>query len=434
MKSTRTLITTGVVALWMTGASPEAAPPQRSGAAETSRQGPTAAELSEVRSVLAEYRKLWNEFDAETRGIARQYGAPTPDDLERMFRDWESGREASMPTLPGNLPGNLAETFRKLPGNASARPAKPGEEAPDFAKGASPEALETLKDAKVDLDDIRDKHAETASCSPEARSAKQALETKLQSYRKALADMEAARADVEREKGAGADLERYSLVGGALGAVKSTADAAMELFGAAATLMPDTAALKPLKTGMEAVGAAYNVAGGLVSTATAKNGMSAAAGVLTTATGVGKLSVNDQAAVKIAQAGLEGVSKGFDTAVLNSDTSREGATSRGVETTGNVIQMSGTLKGALAELPGAGGALKTTGAVFSAAGTVTSTSAKYDRELGNAFDQIIAGRDERVNLDNFNTSTLRQIDAKRVEFMEKIAALEAEIGHSSCVK
>ena len=117
-----TLIAGAVVVLVIAGAFPAAARPQ-SKAAATRR--PTAAEVAEVRKIIAEYRTAWmTQLDAESRAIARQYGAPTPEDLERMLREWEAGR-GSMPNVPASVPGKPGGSVRTLPDNAPTRPASP---------------------------------------------------------------------------------------------------------------------------------------------------------------------------------------------------------------------------------------------------------------------------------------------------------------------
>lgn len=478
MKMRLTLIAGAVVALVIASAAPAAA---------QTRQGPTPAQVAEVRQAVAEYRTMWmTELDAETRGIARQYGAPTPEALERMLREWEAGGGA-MPNVPASVPGKPGASVRKTPGYAPARPApprlgpprpaparpalapapvrpaaagpapeKPGEEAPDFVNGAPKEALDTLKaDAKVNLDDIRDKAAETANCSPEARSSKQALQGKLDAYRKALADMEAARVDVDREKDAGADLQKYSTLGGLAGGTKAAADAAMDLFGAANSVIFKN-------KGVDAIGAIYGAA-------TAENGLGRAANAASlAATGLSAvkgdlldLSTKGGQQITAAVASGEVVTKGLDTLVINSKSSSHSADARAAGTLGNVLQAAGSVGEALGELPGAETVLKengkvvtnwagravttntikTTGEVFSKAGSVLSAAAtadtalrKYNRELDKAFDQVADSREDARQYNALNVSTLRQIDTKRVEFMQKIAALEAEISRSGCVK
>ena len=449
-------IVASVVALMIAGAAPEGAAPQ-SRAAETSRQGPTPDEVTQVRAALAEYRKAWTtEFDAETRAIAVRYGAPTPDDLDRMFRDWLAGGIALMPELPAGVTGKLADAFKMMPNKTPIDPAvKPGMELPDFAKGAEPEALQSLETAKADLNETRDKHAETASCSPEALSAKQALQTKLDAYRKALSDMEAARADVERESGAGAAVESATKWAALNSGVKSTMDAAMELFGAA------NGALLGNNKGVEAVGAFYSAATGALATAQATNGRDAAVAAVGTAVAASKFAANRlsltpeeiallrtadqradittvQRAAELTVAGGEVTSKAIETGMLNSDRSIP-RDNRIAETTGNALQVGGTVLTQASELlrsgpPPVPSVLSAVGGGVSLLGTTISTTVKYDRELDKAFAQVLDGRNERVQLDTQRDSTLTRINVKRIEFMEKIAALEAEISRSSCVK
>lgn len=463
-------IVASVIALMIAGASPHAAAPQQSAPAATSRPGPTPSEIAQVRGALAEYRKAWtSELDGETRAIAVRYGAPTPDDLDRMFRDWMAGGIALMPELPGGVTGKLADAFKLMPNKTPVNPAvKPGMELPDFAQGAAPEALQTLKDAKESYDETRDKHAEAASCSPEAQSAKQALQAKLQAYRQALTDLDAARQQVTLANGAGDTLELATLFGGAANAVKSTADAAMELFGAAAGFLPGA------QKGMEGVGALYSAANsGIAAYNAIKAGTPdqvAEAGAVISAAKALSTVLPDNTPLNLALAAGDVGTKLIETSRLRDDKTID-STRRDLETVGSAAQIAGTGFGALGELPGTtlpsrvtaddlkrsaddliqrtrkgdlkhttdykvetGNTLKTTGAVFSAVGTVISTSSKYDRELGKAFDTIAAGKDEAREYNALNAASLRQSAAKRVEFMEKIAALEAEIGRSSCVK